>query len=124
MSDNGQGTDAEGGWRPSLGAWVEDAGVRFRVWAPERRRVEVVVEGSEASLPLGPGPGGYWEGFAPGFGSGALYRYRLDGEGPFPDPASRFQPRGVHGPSRVVDPRTFAWTDEGWSGVALEDAVV
>ncbi len=125
MSDAGRGGQKAGTWRPSLGAWVEGAGVRFRVWAPERRRVEVVVEGEDAaSVSLDRDASGYWEGLAPRLGSGALYRYRLDGEGPFPDPASRFQPRGVHGPSQVVDPGTFAWTDGGWSGVALEDAVV
>ncbi len=55
---------------------------------------------------------------------GALYRYRLDGEGPFPDPASRFQPQGVHGPSRVVDPGAFAWLDPEWRGVDLGELVV
>jgi maltooligosyltrehalose trehalohydrolase len=55
---------------------------------------------------------------------GQLYRYRVDGEGPFPDPASRFQPRGVHGPSQVVDARRFRWSDARWRGLALEALVV
>ena len=61
MSDAGQGGQEAEAWRPSLGAWVEAAGVRFRVWAPERRRVEVVVEGDEAaSVSLDRDAHGYW----------------------------------------------------------------
>ena len=54
---------------------------------------------------------------------GDVYSYVLDGDGPYPDPASRFQPHGVHGPSAVVDPGAFAWSDQGWRGVPIEDAV-
>jgi maltooligosyltrehalose trehalohydrolase len=56
--------------------------------------------------------------------AGSRYGYLLDGEGPFPDPASRFQPDGVHGASMIVDPAAFAWTDGGWSGVPLTDLVI
>src|SRR5215213_4573734 len=55
-------------------------------------------------------------GTPPAFG----YRYRLDGDRTLPDPASRFQPEGVHGPSEVIDPRAFAWTDPGWMGTSLQ----
>jgi maltooligosyltrehalose trehalohydrolase len=114
-------------WRPSLGAWPEAGGVRFRVWAPERRTVALVLEvpGKEPTAPaLERDRDGYWSALVPGLPAGALYRYRLDGEGPFPDPASRFQPEGVHGPSRVVDPSRFAWQATGWTGISLEDLVV
>src|SRR5262249_29310787 len=57
-------------------------------------------------------------------GPGDRYRYRVDGRGPFPDPASRFQPEGVHGPSEVVDPHAFAWSDAGWHNVPREDLVL
>jgi maltooligosyltrehalose trehalohydrolase len=60
----------------------------------------------------------------PGLQAGALYRYRLDGEGPFPDPASRCQPEGVHGPSQVVDPGRYAWQAAGWRGLSLDELVV
>jgi maltooligosyltrehalose trehalohydrolase len=56
--------------------------------------------------------------------AGDLYAYVLDGEGPFPDPASRFQPQGVHGPSAVVDPKTYVWSDQAWRGVALAEAII
>ena len=115
------------GWSPSLGAWIEKGGVRFRVFAPERSRVELVWEGGGAPgppLPLEREDDGHWAAFAEGVGAGTLYRYRLDGEGPFPDPASRFQPLGVHGPSQVVDPASFSWTDSLWRGVGLQQLVV
>jgi maltooligosyltrehalose trehalohydrolase len=64
---------------------------------------------------------GYFSGTVRGAGAGTRYRYRLD-DGPdlYPDPASRFQPEGPHGPSEVIDPRSFAWTDHGWAGRGLE----
>jgi maltooligosyltrehalose trehalohydrolase len=115
---------AAGGWRPSLGAWPEPGGVRFRVWAPERERVELVLEGSEPAREFARDAAGYWGAFVPELPVGALYRYRLDGEGPFPDPASRFQPQGVHGPSGVVDPGAFTWSDHEWRGADLQELVV
>ncbi|MEX1021998.1 MAG: malto-oligosyltrehalose trehalohydrolase [Dehalococcoidia bacterium] len=101
-------------WRPALGAWVEDGGVRFRVWAPAAISVALEVDGRSVAM-AGEG-GGYHAAFVEGVGAGARYRYRLDGAGPYPDPASRSQPEGVHGASEVVDP-AFAWTDEGWRGL-------
>jgi maltooligosyltrehalose trehalohydrolase len=55
---------------------------------------------------------------------GARYKYRLDGGDSFPDPASRYQPDGVHGPSQVVDPAAFTWTDSDWQGIPLDDLVI
>lgn len=100
--------------------------MRFRVWAPAHARVELVLEdaGAPPAPPLERDGDGYWTGFVPALSDGARYRYRLDGDGPFPDPASRFQPEGVHGPSQVVDASRFAWSDNGWRGLALEDLVV
>ncbi|MBV9926284.1 MAG: malto-oligosyltrehalose trehalohydrolase [Acidobacteria bacterium] len=102
-------------------------GVHFRVWAPRRRRVEVVFEGEGAPEPLAleEEEGGYFKGLAEGLREGALYRFRLDGdEYLYPDPASRFQPEGPHKASRVVDPTRFLWTDEGWRGAPLKGQVV
>ena len=59
-----------------------------------------------------------------GAGAGTRYRLSPDGRGPFPDPASRFQPRGVHGPSQVIDPGAFQWTDQHWAGCPLEELVL
>lgn len=108
-----------GAWRPALGATAGPGGTTFRVWAPAARRIEVAIEGG-ASHPLAPREHGYHEALVAGAGAGTRYRYRIDGAGPFPDPASRSQPEGVHGPSEVVDPAAFRWTDAGWAGLSLE----
>ena len=114
------------GRRRAVGAEALDGrGVDFRVWAPKRARVEVVVEDEGRALELAAEPDGYFSGLLADLAPGALYRLRLDG-GPelYPDPASRFQPRGPHGPSEVIDPRGFAWTDGGWRGIGLAGQVV
>src|SRR4051794_10408952 len=102
-------------WQPSLGAWVEGEGTRFRVWAPEARSVQVILErpADGATHALQRSARGFWTAHISGVRPGDRYRYRVDGRGPFPDPVSRFQPDGVHGPSEVVDPDAFPWTDEG-----------
>ena len=102
-------------------------GVHFRVWAPRRRRVEAVFEGEGAPKPLTleEEGDGYFSGLAEGLREGALYRFRLDGDDYlYPDPASRFQPEGPHGASRVVDPARFRWTDTDWRGASLKGQVV
>lgn len=109
---------------------VPGEGVHFRVWAPRRRSVQVVLDpgGDRAeSIPLEreEEKDGYFSGFAPGARSGALYSFRLDDdETLYPDPASRAQPEGPHGPSQVVDPGAFRWTDGGFPGVGLRGQVV
>src|SRR5258708_3859148 len=97
----------------------------FRVWAPGRRRVEVVLEGpTEGTFELNAEVGGYVAGFSE-VGEGTRYRFRLDGEKTlYPDPVSRFQPDGPHGPSQVVDPSRFAWSDQGWRGIGREGQVI
>ena len=103
-------------------------GVHFRVWAPLPGGVEVVVEdgpGAPTSLRLEPEGEGYYAGFSREAGPGTRYRFRLDGqEGLCPDPASRFQPDGPHGPSQVVDSSTFDWSDAGWKGVDPVNALL
>jgi maltooligosyltrehalose trehalohydrolase len=102
--------------------------VHFRVWAPARRRVEVVFAapgGRPAGVELVREAGsGYFSGFAATAAAGDLYRFRLDGGDAFPDPASRFQPDGPHGPSRVVDPAAYRWRDAGWRGAVLQGQVI
>ena len=114
-------------WRPRLGAIVGEEGVTFRVWAPERTHVALVLRPglpSERDEPLAKSADGVFTTTVRDAAAGDRYWYLLDGEGPFPDPASRFQPGGVHRASAVVDPRLFPWRDEAWRGVALHDAVL
>ena len=101
----------------------DGAGVHFRVWAPRRRAVEVVLEDGPAA-PLQCDPGGYFSGLVAEARDGSRYRFRLDGDGSFPDPASRFQPEGPHGPSQVVDAARFHWTDGEWPGAGLQGQVI
>jgi len=114
-------------WRTSLGAWPDGDSTRFRVWAPAAKTLEVVLESpyaDPAAHQLTRQADGVFSVALPGIGAGARYRYRPDGKGPFPDPASRFQPEGVHGPSEVVDPTRYPWSDRGWRGLKLEDLII
>ena len=120
--------------RLPIGAEPVPGGTNFRVWAPGHESVAVILEKADGSgrddLPaaagLPPEPGGYFSGTVPGVAAGDLYRLRLDGrEGAgLADPASRFQPKGPDGPSMVVDPAAFAWTDGEWPGVRLAGQVL
>jgi maltooligosyltrehalose trehalohydrolase len=98
---------------------LPNGGTMFRVWAPRASLVEVELYGANGAkhIPLEPRAGGYYVGAAERAGPGDRYRYRLDRGQAYPDPASRFQPEGVHGPSEIVDPRAFVWTDQGWEGL-------
>jgi maltooligosyltrehalose trehalohydrolase len=101
------------------------AGVRFRVWAPRRHRVEVVIEGGEGEYELGREAGAYFSCVVDKAGDGTRYWYRLDkDEKLFPDPASRFQPEGPHGPSEVIDPKRFEWTDREWRGLKIAGQII
>ncbi|MDP9363485.1 MAG: malto-oligosyltrehalose trehalohydrolase, partial [Chloroflexota bacterium] len=111
------------GWRPTMGANVTAEGTRFAVWAPNARRVEVVIEGGDAHA-LSRREDDVHEGTVPGIGAGARYRFRLDGGEAYPDPYSRFQPEGPHGPSEVVDPGAFAWSGAGWPGLGPDGLVI
>ena len=96
----------------------------FRVWAPGRRRVDVVLEPGARRVPLRPGEDGWWTAAVDGAGPGSDYAFSLDEGPPRPDPRSAFQPRGIDGPSRVVDHAAFAWSDAGWRGLPLAGAVL
>jgi maltooligosyltrehalose trehalohydrolase len=108
-------------WERPLGAVpVGEGRTRFRVWAPRAELVEVRVRG--ADLPLEDAGYGVREGELAA-AAGDDYWIVLDGE-PLPDPASRRQPEGLRGPSRVVDAAAFAWTDGAWAGVTLAELVL
>ena len=109
-----------------MGAEVVPDGVHFRVWAPKRREVEVLLmagPGAPDSIRLKRSADGYFSGLSRAAQRGSRYRFRLDGSITVPDPASRFQPDGPHGDSQVIDPR-FPWTDQRWKGVQLHGQVI
>ncbi len=111
-----------------LGAEVQPGGAHFRVWAPRSKSVAVVIcdedgnPGSE-SHPLEVEPDGFFSAFVPGIEAGVCYKLRLD-HGDFPDPVSRFQPQGPHGPSQVIDPSAFPWSDSDWPGPRVNGQVI
>lgn len=138
--------DAQGDLRPSslpltghleipkrrlpVGAEITESGkAHFRVWAPQTKTVAVICAASVAELqnarpvPLEREENGYFSGFIAEGKAGALYKFCLD-RGCFPDPASRFQPEGPHGPSQVIDPSRFQWSDQRWNGVASRSNVI
>ncbi len=110
-------------WRLELGASVTPDGVRFRLWATKPKRIDVVLEDG-SSHPLQKDEAGYWSGLIAQAKAGMTYRYRVDGKDFFPDPCSRFQPEGPHGPSLIVDPQAYQWRDQQWRGVDMHGQVI
>src|SRR6185369_3263687 len=109
--------------RYPIGAEVLNGdGVSFRVWAPRRKQVEVVLENGVVQ-DMDREPGGYFAATVSQAYAGDRYRFRLDGGRAFPDPASRYQPAGPHGASQIVDPE-FAWRDAAWQGCDLDGQVM
>ena len=97
---------------------------RFVVWAPFAEKVDVhLTAPREQWLPLARDAQGYHQATIEDIAPGSLYFYRLDGGKEYPDPASRHQPEGVHGPSQVVGSH-FAWEDDTWPGLPLQQYII
>lgn len=95
------------------------------MWAPDHKQVDVVIQGEPPKFfEMKTEENGYWAAYVPEAHAGSLYKYRLDGDPWYPDPASRFQPDGPHNFSQVIDPAQFRWRDANWQGVSLENAIV
>lgn len=120
-----------------LGAELRPDTCHFRVWAPNAKQLVLLVAGGESSgrdLPMLRDESGYFTLTLPrrnahpqqanAVDAGDRYFYRVDGGKPLPDPVSRFQPLGVHGPSEIVDPGSFAWSDAGWRGLHFKDFIM
>jgi maltooligosyltrehalose trehalohydrolase len=102
-----------------------DGSVRFRLWAPAAKKVELRLQSNAVkTLPLNQLDDGWFELVTNAAPPGSQYKFRINGEQEVPDPASRFQPHDVHGPSEVVDPTAFDWQDRDWRGRQWEDAVI
>jgi len=104
------------------GAWITAGGdTHFRVWVPNVDCLHLVADGRRR--PLEPLADGYHQLTLPGNREGMDYMYELADGRLRPDPASRHQPHGVHGASRVVDTGAFPWTDSRWRGISLRDYI-
>ena len=110
-----------------FGARFADGHVRFRIYAPAATRADVVygdLERAPVRARLTALPDGWFESERVAVAVGTHYAFVLDdADLRIPDPASRFQPLGVHGPSEIVDPRAFAWPDDGWRGLPWNEHV-
>jgi maltooligosyltrehalose trehalohydrolase len=107
-----------------LGASISKDGVRFRIWAPKQTSPSLSVVGEPKVSSLEPEENGYFTTFVKRLEPGRRYFYLLNGDQQRPDPVSRFQPEGVHGPSEVVDPDEFKWQDQDWTGTPLEKMIL
>jgi isoamylase len=111
-----------------FGAQVLEGGrIRFRLWAPAAERVDLLLEtthGGGVTIPMACTEAGWYELTSDRATAGDLYRYRIHGFGEVPDPASRYNPQGVHGPSQVLEPGQFVWNDRGWRGRPWEEAII
>jgi maltooligosyltrehalose trehalohydrolase len=103
-----------------VGAFNEANATRFTVWAPEKKKMEVEI--GNKFLPMEKDWQGYWKATADSVKPGTNYKFRIDGKKSLPDPASCFQPEGVHGPSQVIN-RNFEWTDQSWQGLPLGEMI-
>src|SRR6267378_668001 len=123
-------------WQLQFGASVLDGGkVQFRVWAPKMTTLAVrILRDQPRTIPMtmthppDSESGTEFVATVPNVGEGMDYFYVLggesDGERQRPDPVSRWQPHGVHGPSRIVDPNSFRWSDQDWAGIPLKDFII
>ncbi|MBT1072380.1 malto-oligosyltrehalose trehalohydrolase [Pelotalea chapellei] len=115
-------------WNLDIGATVSGTtGTGFRVWAPKAQSMVVQLvsaRGKEERVALLQEQSGYFSGMVNGVAAGDRYLYLKDSGTGRPDPASRFQPDGVHGASQVVDPRLFTWHDKHWQGIRQEEYVI
>lgn len=115
---------------PFGAACQPDGSVRFRLWAPAARSVEICIRRTPAQthspqhLPMQKTGAGWYEIVTDAAASGSQYQFRINEQLVVPDPASRFQPADVHGPSEVIDPQAFDWQDEAWRGRPWSDAVI
>jgi maltooligosyltrehalose trehalohydrolase len=101
----------------------DDGSVRFRLWAPAASQVVLEFEAQKRSLPMSRLPEGWFELVTEAL-PGDQYRFKIDDQHLVPDPASRFQPSGVHGPSEVIDPLVFNWQDSNWRGLPWHETVI
>jgi malto-oligosyltrehalose trehalohydrolase len=109
----------------SPGAWLEASGmVRFRLWAPSQTHVSVQIDGVDKPIPAIAMGGGWFELRTSAAGTGSRYRYVLEDGTAIPDPASRFQPQDVNGPSEIIDPQSYEWQVTNWQGRSWHEVVL
>ncbi len=126
QADRPMNTTPSQTWTLDLGARViSPTTVHFKVWAPGADAMSVNIDtATSRNHPLSPTQHGYWEATVSGVSADSRYAYVINHNLERPDPASRFQPDGVHGRSMVIDPFAFPWTDHSWKGMPLEQLII
>jgi maltooligosyltrehalose trehalohydrolase len=119
--DSSTAVETEAQEFPLVGAYFKDNNTTFRVWAPQREAVQLVI--GDDIIPMTAEGFGYWKAVVENVFPGTRYKIKLDADKTFPDPASRSQPDGVHGDSMIVD-TNFDWSDAQWKGLPLGDMVI
>lgn len=105
--------------------YLGDSKCEFRVWAPFLKDVKLkFIAPKKKPLPMQKDANGYWQVRAEGIAPGTQYFFDLNDTVDRPDPASHFQPQGVHGPSEVVDHHSFQWTDSDWRNIPLDQLII
>ncbi len=107
-----------------FGCELAEFGAQFRLWAPSANRVALKLTRGKRELAMSRRDGGWFELHVADARSGDLYQFRIDDTLDVPDPASRFNPKDVHGPSEIIDPLVFTWNDTQWRGRPWEEAVI
>lgn len=107
-----------------FGTQILPEGVRFRLWAPDHKDVGVHIHDLKRTMPMQVKPRGWLEVIVPDARPGMLYTFELPNGHHVPDPASRFLPQDVLGPSEIIDPLAFEWTDRGWVGRPWEETIL
>ncbi|MBF0147086.1 MAG: malto-oligosyltrehalose trehalohydrolase [Magnetococcales bacterium] len=102
---------------------VDEGGIHFRLFAPGVAQVDLLLNEAQ-EFPMNAVGAGWFESKQPSAHAGSTYRFRLPSGLLVPDPASRYNPKDVHGPSEVIDPRAFSWPKTPWRGRAWEEAVL
>ncbi len=111
-------------WILESGASISDEGIQFRVWAPNVSTLSLVIPEDAERVPMQREAKGYFTTFVEGLKPGTRYFYLLNAGLQRPDPVSRSQPEGVHGPSEAIDPNDFGWGDRDWNGIPLNEMIL
>jgi maltooligosyltrehalose trehalohydrolase len=110
---------------PDIYPKISQNGCTFRVWAPEKGKMILhIVSPFDKEFEMTKDDEGYFFLAMEGIRNGCRYFYKPEGKKDYPDPASHFQPEGVHGPSEIVDHNLFNWTDHNWKGIPLRELVL
>lgn len=104
----------------------DDGSAEFRLWAPEAERVDLCIyrKGNEERNPMSKDESNWYKLKVPDARSGTRYHFVINNGLKVPDPASRYQPEDVHGPSELIDPKKFRWNDDDWIGIPWHETIV